>query len=220
MNTNHLLISDDGSHTVVSDRFNVSYHSKHGSIQESNTVFIEAGLSYVAQSLKEIHIFEMGFGTGLNAILSYLYCKQNGLKASYIGAEAYPLEVGIYKNLNYSDKLSLSQTEQEFFLSMHKDRSGSFDGFDFKILHEKISDIYYKEAFDLIYYDAFAPSSQEELWTVDMMQKMHDFLKKDGILTTYCAKGQFKRNLKAVGFIVESLPGPIGKREMTRAIKV
>jgi tRNA U34 5-methylaminomethyl-2-thiouridine-forming methyltransferase MnmC len=215
-----LIISNDGSHTVFSKRFQVTYHSKYGSIQESNTVFINAGLEFLAVEKKKISIFEMGFGTGLNALLSYLYAKEKDIQLSYVGVEAYPLSQDEVSLLNYPDVLSLDNFDRQFFKDLHFQKKGSSLNFNYQIIHDKIENINFPECYDLIYYDAFAPSSQEELWTIQMMQKMYSFLKSGGVLTSYCAKGQFKRNLREAGFRVEALPGPIGKREMTRALKV
>ncbi|MEM9548486.1 MAG: tRNA (5-methylaminomethyl-2-thiouridine)(34)-methyltransferase MnmD [Bacteroidota bacterium] len=215
------IVSQDGSHTVVSDRFGVSYHSKYGAIQETQTVFIDAGLKYKEENgLKRISILEMGFGTGLNALMTYLQSNQS-TEIVYHTIEAYPLSKEDYTQLNYPEVLKLTTEEKNAFLKMHSSYSESQsmlrDHFSFTKYITKLEDFSTGHKFDIIYYDAFAPSAQEELWTQEMMLKLANMCNEDAVLVTYCAKGSFKRALRASGFEVEGLDGPIGKREMTRA---
>ena len=218
-----IFLSQDGSHTLVSKIFGVSYHSKYGARQETQTVFIDAGLRYQEnQGLDSISILEMGFGTGLNAIMTLIQAKPD-VHIRYHTIEAYPLVESQYSQLNYPEVLNLDVNSKEAFLKMHKSSSGETlelnDTFLFtKYLH-KIEQFETDCKFDIVYYDAFAPSSQEELWTLEMMMKISELCNQGAALVTYCAKGSFKRALKAAGFNVEGLDGPIGKREMTRAIK-
>jgi tRNA U34 5-methylaminomethyl-2-thiouridine-forming methyltransferase MnmC len=219
-----LILSADGSHTLHSVKYGVAYHSLHGSIQESETVFMNAALQYkLDQGLKSIRVFEMGFGAGLNALMAYLFGKRHGLSINYHGIELHSVPTYVVDKLNYKEILGLTEDELYFFNQMHSSESmqNLFSGdFTFK---RTIGDIATSELgnnYDVVFYDAFAPNSQPELWEEGAMSRMHDLLKNEGVLTSYCAKGVFKRVLKAVGFVVESLPGPIGKREMTRAVKI
>ena len=214
-----LVISQDGSHTIISDRFGVSYHSKFGSIQETQTVFIDAGLDYiVSRGYREINILEMGFGTGLNALMTYKSIK--GININYHTLEAYPIVEAQYTELNYPTVLSLTENQSADFLRMHQAPSGDkisiTENFDFTKHIVRIEDFETDEKFDIIYYDAFAPTSQEELWTPELMAKLYKMCNPGAVLVTYCAKGSFKRALRSAGFTVEALDGPEGKREMTR----
>ena len=219
-----LILSQDGSHTVVvSDRFGVSYHSKYGAVQETQTVFIDAGLRFqVEQNKDDLSILEMGFGTGLNALMTLIQVNGN-IRIDYTTIEAYPLIAKQYHKLNYPDILKLDNPSREAFLKMHSCNSGVRtiinEQFIFTKFIQKIEDFSSSSKFDVIYYDAFAPSSQEELWSEEMMSKIYEFCNPGAVLVTYCAKGSFKRALKSTGFSVEGLDGPIGKREMTRAHK-
>jgi tRNA U34 5-methylaminomethyl-2-thiouridine-forming methyltransferase MnmC len=218
---NKIIKTNDGSHSLISGKFEESYHSKHGAIQETQTVFIEAALNYKASDQKEITILGIGFGTGLNAFMTYLEAKKQGLNVDYTGVEAYPIDLETASELNYPEELN-AKTERETFLSMHRCENNTLQvSSEFKFCKKVclFEDLKYKEDFDIIYFDAFAPGAQPELWEEEMIKKMYDFLKPGGVLTTYCAKGVVKRCLKSAGFIIEALPGPIGKREMTRAEK-
>ncbi len=214
-----LVITNDGSPTLYVERFDEHYHSIHGSLQESLHVFIQAGLEYKAKQQQSISIFEMGFGTGLNALLTLNYAQQHSLFVDYHSIELYPLALEEVKKLaefpdfNHSNFLELHQINSNEKLSI-----GEY--FKFTKYLQDIKDFQPSQLFNVIYYDAFAPSAQDELWTVEIFQKMYNMLDIDGCLVTYCAKGIVKRTLKSVGFKIESLSGPIGKREMTRAIKL
>lgn len=218
-----LFITDDGSHSVLSDAFGVSYHSKHGAIQETQHVFIEAGLKYaVEKGLKDISILEIGFGTGLNAFMTFLEAERLGIKIDYTTVEAYPLSMSSIFQLNYVEKLE-AEAHRSAFETMHTASYSEKHPLSKNVYFTKIltdfKHIHFKNTFDIIYFDAFAPEAQPELWETEMMQKMYDALKINGILITYCAKGVVKRVMKSVGFSIEKLAGPPGKREMTRAYK-
>ena len=216
-----LLLSEDGSSTLLSKKFGVTYHSRHGALRESEHVFIHAGLDYILKEQKEIHIFEMGFGTGLNAYLSLIYALKHQIQIQYAAYELHPLPRTLAKQLNYTELLPeyanlfqlLHDIEWNKLQKLHP---------NFSILKEEknILDFEYQNVFDVIFYDAFAPETQSELWDAPMMQKMYDSLKPGGVLVTYCAKGVFKRTLKSIGFEVQAIPGPPGKREMTRGVKL
>jgi tRNA U34 5-methylaminomethyl-2-thiouridine-forming methyltransferase MnmC len=218
-----LFLTDDGSHSVISETFGVAYHSKHGAIQETQHVFIEAGLKYaLEQNLKEISILDVGFGTGLNAFMTYLEIQNWDVKINYTTLEAYPLPMGQVFQLNYVEKLA-AQEFASVFEAMHtltwEDTHPLSKNFNFTKLLIDFTQVNFENQFDVIYYDAFAPESQPHLWDFNMMQKMYNALKKNSILTTYCAKGSVKRAMKITNLTVEKLVGPPGKREMTRAYK-
>ncbi len=218
-----LILSQDGSHTVLSQKFGVSYHSKYGAVQETQTVFIDAGLKFqIQEGKKNISILEMGFGTGLNALMTILNLPL-GIIVNYNTIEAYPLEENQFTNLNYPSVLNLNTQNKEAFLKMHfcqwTEVIPISDNFIFTKYLQKIEEFRATEKYDIIYYDAFGPSSQEELWSEKMMIKLYELCNPEAVLVTYCAKGSFKRALKSAGFTLETLDGPVGKREMTRAHK-
>ena len=220
-----LFLTEDGSHSVYSEQLGVSYHSKHGAIQETQHVFINGGLEYILQQLPtEINILEIGFGTGLNAFMTYLESERQPMPATinYFAIEAYPLSMEQIFQLNYVEQLDAAGYQDVFFKMHSSDWSDIHPlskNFNFQKLLMNFEDIDFHNLMDLIYFDAFAPDVQPQLWEENLMQKMFKALRSQGVLTTYCAKGVVKRTLKSVGFFIESLPGPPGKREMTRAIK-
>jgi tRNA U34 5-methylaminomethyl-2-thiouridine-forming methyltransferase MnmC len=218
--------SQDGSHTLISKEFDVSYHSKYGAIEESRVVFIDAGLHYLnSKGLSEITIFELGFGTGLNPLLTMIEADTLEWNVSYTGIEAYPIDLETANQLNYPEILE-GDYVKKFKLMHGQDKMRNIENlqvsphFSFNKIIDKFEDFTFSKDFDLIYFDAFAPSSQPELWNEDVLLKCFEALNPGGVLVTYCAKGVFKRALKSVGFTVENLPGPTGKREITRAIKM
>jgi tRNA U34 5-methylaminomethyl-2-thiouridine-forming methyltransferase MnmC len=217
-----LIITEDGCHSLISDQFDVSYHSINGALLETDTVFIDMGLRYKYEQGKTfIKIFEMGFGTGLNALRTLAVAESLDVKIEYTAIEAYPLGEEMYSQLNFYHILGLEYHLP--FIKMHEATCGESisisPSFTFEKVIAKIEDYNASKNVDLIYYDAFAPATQSHLWEVPMMQKMYDMMVPSGILCTYCAKGSFKRTLKEVGFEVENVKGPGKKREITRAIK-
>lgn len=219
-----ILYTEDGSSTIELIGENENFHSIHGAIQESEHIFIKNGLLQKAKNQNKIQIFEMGFGTGLNALLSLLFGIKNNLAIDYIGIEAFPLENSLIEKLNYSEILKLNTVEADYFNQMHlakwDNKIELCPNFLFEKRLEKLEDIDLpNEAFDLVYFDAFNPSFQHELWTEDIFRKVYLSMKPQGILMTYSAKGIVKRSLKASGFQLNALPGPKGKREITQAIK-
>ncbi|MEM1319755.1 MAG: tRNA (5-methylaminomethyl-2-thiouridine)(34)-methyltransferase MnmD [Bacteroidota bacterium] len=217
-----LFITDDGSHSIHSEQFGVSYHSRHGAIQETQHVFIERALLFKAQAQQQLQLLEIGFGTGLNALMSLMAAEQHQLQLHYTSIEAYPIPVEQAKTLNFCAQLQSPQFE-DHFLQMHQcaweQPHPLHPNFTFLKSQQHFEALRYQQTFDIIYFDAFAPNAQPELWERPMLQKMYDALRPGGVLTTYCAKGVVKRILKAIGFELESLPGPPGKREMTRVIR-
>ncbi len=225
MSTNAaLLTTGDGSHSLISQPFGVPYHSYHGAVQESRHVFLDAGLwDCLGEGPQQLRILEMGFGTGLNALLTRQVASHFPCTAiHYYACERFPLPCATAANLNYPELLDLPKAD---FLALHDApwaqavvldpnfQLWKWEG-DFLAGLPKAWPL---GRMDLIYYDAFAPISQPELWTPEALTICFSALAPGGILVTYCAKGDFKRNLKSVGFTVEGLPGPPGKREMVRA---
>lgn len=217
-----LFETQDGSNSIFSEKYGVSYHSKYGAIKETRHVFIEAGLFYKAILKKELEILDIGFGTGLISFLTFLEAEKLDLKISYTAVEAFPIAPEKAAEMNYPSSLQ-AENRAAVFDEMHGAEWNSVTNLSEKFKLEKIQgsveDRIFTARFDVIYYDAFAPNAQPELWKTPVMQKMYDALNPGGVLVTYCAKGIFKRTLKAVGFRVETLKGPPGKREMTRGVK-
>ncbi|WP_075341676.1 tRNA (5-methylaminomethyl-2-thiouridine)(34)-methyltransferase MnmD [Tenacibaculum agarivorans] len=212
-----IIITSDGSTTIHLPEWNEQYHSKHGAIQEAYHVFIKNGLEQI--DLEELSILEIGFGTGLNCFITFL---ESSKIINYVGVEAYPVGKEEIAKLNYVSELK-AESQEHIFNLIHtipweeqQKISNSFLLTKREQFFEKIED---ENTFHLIYFDAFGARVQPELWTEAIFKKMFLALKKDGILVTYAAKGSVRRAMEAVGFSVERLPGPPGKREMLRAIK-
>ena len=217
-----IIITADGSHTVAIPDLHVMYHSRHGAIQESVHVFIEAGLRYVINqsSIQSVKIFEMGFGTGLNAFLSAIEAEKQQRKIQYTAVEQYPISPEEVAGLNYPETLQ----HHNLFTALHQspwnENVNISDSFTLRKEKTSLFNFSTNQLFNLIYYDAFAPPAQPELWTVEVFQKLFALLAPGGVLVTYCSKGDVRRAMIAAGFTVTKLPGPKGKREMLRAEKV
>lgn len=219
---NRIITTEDGSHSLFNEELNETYHSTRGAIGESIHVFIKEGLEYFLDKSekKVIRILEVGFGTGLNAFLTEQFAKRNKVEINFTTLEPFPIDEEIYKKLNYSRP----NIDSEIFLAIHQSPweeemriSSQFQ------LHKTKSQLEYfhtNQLFNIIYFDAFAPSKQPEMWSLENLKKCYDLLSSGGILTTYCAQGQFKRNLETAGFKVETLQGAMGKKEMVRAKKL
>lgn len=220
MSVNAIIETEDGSPTLFSTQFNQTYHSIHGAIAESMHVFIKNGLErYLQDNIDKnpIIIFEMGFGTGLNCYLTAKYALENKINIEYYSIEKYPV------NMDEISKISSKIDDSELFLQIHNKEWNCLNSlnpyFSFKKINENLLNYEFNKNIDIVFYDAFSPNSQPELWSVAVFEKLYNALVNDGILTTYCAKGQVKRNFKEAGFHVMALEGPIGKREMTLCIK-
>jgi len=213
-----LIITSDGSHSFFVPELNETYHSKLGAITEAKHVFIKNGL--MAANKKKVNILEVGFGTGLNALLTLQKTKQQNLNIFYNSLEPHPLEKQEYIKLNFAVLLNCPQ---EDFINLHKSGWGKeiklSENFTLYKTEESVRNFETEKKFDIIYFDAFAPEKQTEMWTKTVFEKMYFLLKENGFLVTYCAKGVVKRTLKSVGLEVETLEGPPGKREMIRANK-
>ena len=223
-----IIITADGSATIHIPEWNEQYHSKHGAIQEAYHVFIKHGLQHICHIERsrnedeEMSILEIGFGTGLNAFITLLEAEKINQKINYVGVEAYPVSLKEIKQLNYAYTLNVPNKDS-IFKKLHDVSWGESYAVteNFKLTKRKqfFSEIEDEQAVNLIYFDAFGARVQPELWTEDIFKRMFNALKPNGVLVTYSAKGSVRRAMQSVGFSVEKLPGPPGKREMLRARK-
>ena len=225
-----IFITSDGSTSIHLPDWNEQYHSKHGAIQEAYHVFIKAGFEKFLDTISQkrestqtnLSILEIGFGTGLNAFITFLEADKKNIKIDYVGVEAYPVAANEVEELNYVAELK-AENNQLVFNEMHRtswdEKHTISDDFNLTKRKQFFADINDENTFDVIYFDAFGATNQPELWTEEIFQKMFTALKVGGILTTYAAKGSVRRAMQTVGFTVERLAGPPGKREMLRAIK-
>lgn len=215
-----IIITSDGSTSIHIPEWDEQYHSKHGAIQEAYHVFIKHGLNLFEN--QKVNVLEIGFGTGLNCFITFIEAQKINLKIDYVGVEKYPISDEEQHQLNYVSQLKENELD-DIFKQMHSNPWGEkyilSDDYSLTKRQQDFKDIDDKSAFDLIYFDAFGARVQPELWTVTIFQKMFDSLKPGGVLVTYSAKGSVRRAMIEVGFKVEKLPGPPGKREMIRAKK-
>ena len=213
-----IITTGDGSHSLLNTELNETYHSQHGAIQESMHVFIERGFHEVVGLGEEsVNIFEVGFGTGLNAWLTLKANSAAQCSIRYTSIDSMPLEENVWSKLNY-----VADGEKDEFAKLHLAQWNTSVMITKNFCLEKRQitlqeAVLESESYQLIYFDAFAPSKQPELWTADLLHKVAKALTPRGVFVTYCAKGQVKRDLKAIGLTVETLDGPPGKKEMVRA---
>ena len=216
-----IIKTSDGSTTIHIPEWNEQYHSIHGAIQEANHVYINNGLKY--KSSNQIAVLEIGFGTGLNSFMTFLAAQNKELLIEYVGVEAYPILEEELLKLNYVAELGATQFAKIFesFHSCSWEEKHQITS-HFTLLKRKqfFHEIEDENKFDVIYFDAFGARVQPELWTEQIFLKMFLALKSEGVLVTYAAKGSVRRAMQSVGFNVERLPGPPGKREMLRAVKL
>lgn len=225
------ILTADGSTSIHLPEWEEQYHSKHGAIREAEHVFIKNGWdSFLGQQQKgfsfseeaPFRILEFGFGTGLNTFLTFLQSEKNKLITDYIAVEAFPLSIAEIDKLNYISLLQAKKYET-IFSKFHElpwgEKHSISNYFSLKKIRKKFQDFSSSDKFHLIYFDAFSPRVQPELWTERIFEKMYGMLSEGGVLTTYCAKGNVRRTMQSVGFKVERLPGPPGKREMLRGTK-
>ena len=217
-----LIVTGDGSHSLFIPGMEVSYHSWHGAIQESQHIFIEAGLRPLLEKHTELSIFEMGFGTGLNALLTYRAIEDHPVKIYYEAIETNPLDLSIASCLNYANVLHRPDL-QPTLTQLHECNWDSphplSERFYFYKRRVSMNDILLTATFHLIYFDAFDPVAQPELWTTDVFSKLYKAMVPGGVLLTYCSKGIVRRAMQEAGLAVEKIPGPPGKREIVRATK-
>jgi len=214
-----IIHTKDGSSTLYSPTFNEHYHSVFGAINESKHVFIEAGFNFL--NLSSIKIFEIGFGTGLNALLTYIESAKKEVTVDYSAIELYPVTQDVIQQLNYTQ--SLSEEIKETFDKLHKvswnKKIEISNHFHLTKIKADFNDYLFTEKYNLIFFDAFAPEKQPALWSHQIFAKIFEAMDNQGVLTTYSSKGLVKQNLRNAGFQLERLPGPEGKRHMLRAVK-
>ena len=218
-----LKTTADGSQTLFVPSLNEHYHSIHGAVQESEIVFLQNGLRFTAKKLEVINLLEIGFGTGLNALLTAIEAKKLKIRVNYVGIDPYPLPAEIAKKLNYVEHIG--SPEALGYFNKLNEAHWSYPSFlsDYFVLnkiHAALEEVSFKEnSFNLVYFDAFGPDVQPEMWTEHIFGILYKCLAEGGILVTYSCKGTVKRALKKAGFSIEKLPGPAGKREVLRAKK-
>lgn len=229
----NIITTADGSKTIQIEDWNEQYHSVHGAIQEANHVYIKHGLLFFSseslartqgllsrQNTRTIEVLEIGFGTGLNALLTQLQAGNLNQHINYVGVEAFPISSEELGQLNYASELGVaSEKLEELHSCSWEEEHKISEVFTLKKQQQFFKDISAENQFDVIYFDAFGARVQPELWTEDIFKIMHKALKQNGVLTTYAAIGKVRRTLVALGFEVERLQGPPGKRHMLRAVK-
>jgi tRNA U34 5-methylaminomethyl-2-thiouridine-forming methyltransferase MnmC len=210
----------DGSFTLLHEELGATYHSTHGAVQESMHVFVQAGLAVVEKD--EVDVLEVGLGTGLNLLLTWIRCYEGKCRVNYTALEPHPVDAPTLEALGHAEELAWPGLHAPFVERMMApagEWQPELGGLRFRHLPTPVQAFEATAAYDLIYFDAFAPGTQPELWTQAVMERMHHALRPGGLLVTYCAKGEVRRAMQAAGFTVERLPGPPGKREMMRARK-
>lgn len=211
-----LVTTKDGSQTILNEELGSTYHSRHGALTESKHVFIDKGLRKLLDGqVTDITLLEMGFGTGLNALLTLALSQEHNLNVNYHGLELYPVPNEVWKGYELPEELTSNRTDFEDLHGANWDERIVLNG-NFQLTKHYVSllDFESKEKFNLVYFDAFEPETQPELWTDDVFTKLFGLMADGGVLTTYCCKGYVRRNMIAAGFVVEKVPGPPGKREM------
>lgn len=218
-----LILTQDGSYTLYSKEHGVTYHSRYGAIQESNHVFIHSGLLPFVKRQNKISILELGFGTGLNVLLTWKnIANTEKISVDYHSFDVFPLPKAILSACSYNEWLNIPVQISDNILMSDWDTVIKVDS-NFNLLKyykDILSEILPQNYFNIVYFDAFSPESQPELWSKSLFEKIYESMTEQAVLVTYCAKGEVKRTLKKIGFFIESLPGPPGKREMTRATKL
>ncbi|MCH8545710.1 MAG: tRNA (5-methylaminomethyl-2-thiouridine)(34)-methyltransferase MnmD [Cryomorphaceae bacterium] len=214
-----LTTTKDGSHSLLNTDLNEHYHSQHGALQESIHVFLRSAFDHLQKP--SVSILEYGFGTGLNALLTLQEAQKTHKKVHYTSLEARPLNTEIIDQLNYADQAGI---DPRYFADLHQAKWNELVAitpyFSLEKRKQRFED-YMAEAntYDLIYFDAFAPRYHPEAWSREVLHQCYEALKPEGIWVSYCAQGAVRRTLMSVGFTVEKIPGPPGKREMLRGIK-
>lgn len=217
-----LITTNDGSSSLFIPEMNETYHSTKGAQTESLYIYIQHGLDFFLTLDRQIEVLEIGMGTGLNVLLAYEWSLQQNKSIHLNTLEPYPIPQEQIEALNYTK--GKSESTQEIFKQIHNssfaESHALSPGFTLTKWQEKLEDFTApKNKYDVVFYDAFAPSKQAEIWNVSLLQKVYDSMQAGAVLTTYCAQGQFKRDLRSIGFEVQNPPGPMGKKEMTLAWK-
>ncbi len=214
-----LFLTEDGSHTLYSELVEECYHSIHGAIQESNHIFMDSAWNCCRKP--ELNIFEVGFGTGLNAFLTLCQAGEERKKVYYTSVEYYPLEVVTARKLNFAAQINPAY--EDLFVKMHESPwNEPVEITPFFVLNKIQGDftaLELENSYDVIYFDAFSPDKQPDMWAQERFEMLYNHTAPGGVLTTYCAKGMVRRAMQAAGYQVERLPGPPGKREILRAVR-
>jgi len=219
-NDRKIVITADGSHTIYVPGMDEHYHSVNGAVQESDHIFIRNGFDFC--NYDPLHIFEAGFGTGLNALLTAIRSLHGRPQVFYTSVEKYPLEDAVIKSLNY--ELFTGEEGSHLFKQIHDCEWGRMTeicrNFSIMKMHADLVSDEIHGTYNLIYFDAFGPDKQPEIWTAEVFRKISEITSPGGIFVTYSSKGDVKRNLRQFGFEVTLLPGPPGKRHIIRAVKI
>jgi tRNA U34 5-methylaminomethyl-2-thiouridine-forming methyltransferase MnmC len=214
----------DGSKTIFNEKIGENYHSRHGALQESQHVFLKTGLIHFLEKNNEtkVSVLEVGFGTGLNFLVTADYCLKNKIALDYSGIEAYPLDEEMIAQTGYGDYIPDSLWNN--FLNKYPkafDESCTIDTLcSVRIIENELLQFTSQKQFDVVYFDAFAAIHQAEMWNIDSLTHISKFIKPGGVFVTYAITGELKRSMKSLGFSIEKAPGAPGKREMLRATKL
>ncbi len=223
-NNLEIVITSDGSATLFNAAVGENYHSKHGALQESQHVFVNSGLQFFIDTFQktDVDILEVGFGTGLNFLLSAEKAKAANIRINYTGIEKYPVPLHLLDKTAYGQYIDSAENWQKFLEIYDKSFTENIeyiDGVNLRNHQVDLLDFNVEKKFDLIYFDAFAAVHQPEMWSKESIEHTCSFLKDKGIFVTYSVTGELKRNLKSLGFNIQRPAGAAGKREMMRAIK-
>lgn len=215
-----LIRTGDGSYTLWHGTVGENYHSSHGAVNESMHVFIKAGLAMVERPV--VRVLEVGLGTGLNLLLTWIRCLEGKCSVDYTALEPFPLNRDVLAQLAHCEDLAWPGLHEPFMQLMtapEGEKQQMSGGSCFVRLGTPVAVFEAKEVFDVVYFDAFSPRHQPEMWTTEVFSKVFNALVPGGILVTYCAQGNARRNMQAAGFLVERIQGPPGKQHMTRATR-
>ncbi len=223
---NHLsfVMTADGSKTIFNEKIGENYHSRHGALQESEHVFLRSGLIHFLEKHQETKasVLEVGFGTGLNFLVSADYCLKNKIELDYTGIEAYPLNGDMIVQTGYDDYIPDNLWNS--FLTNYPKAFNEYCPIDkqcsLQIIEKELLQFTSKKQFDVVYFDAFAAIHQAEMWNLNSLMHISKFIKPGGLFVTYAITGELKRTMKSLGFSIEKAPGAPGKREMLRATKL
>lgn len=216
--------TSDGSKTLFNKEVGEHYHSRHGALQESKHVFLNTGMRYFLEKsvINRVKILEVGFGTGLNFLITADFCLENNIQLDYTGIEAYPLKPEMIADTGYEEYIAPDLWDS--FTAQYEEVQKSSVEIGklctLKIAPEKMLDFNSKEPFDVVYFDAFAAVHQPDMWNLESLKHISKFLKTGGVFVTYAITGDLKRIMKGLGFEIEKAPGAAGKREMLRAVKM
>lgn len=216
--------TSDGSKTLYNEKVGENYHSRHGALQESKHVFLGSGLTHFLENKKEktVSVLEVGFGTGLNFLVSADYCSRNDIELNYTGIEAFPLALELISQTGYNEYVSkdLWDTFLQIYPQAFSQPCEINNQCTLQIIEEKLLDFNSNQQFDVVYFDAFAAVHQAEMWNLESLSHVSKFIKTGGVFVTYAITGELKRTMKSLGFSIEKAPGAPGKREMLRATKL